>query len=63
MERGERDELFLKFNNFENGMRDTFKGFKNKSDFCDVTLACEDGQARVQDQGSKWLPPSEKINN
>ena len=44
MENAKSDKLFLKFNNFENGMRDAFKGFKNKSDFCDVTLACEDGQ-------------------
>ena len=47
MKNAKSDQLFLKVNNFENGMRHTLKGFQNKSDFCDVTLACEDGQVEA----------------
>ena len=38
------DQIFLKLNNFENGRGYAFTGFQNKSEFYDVTLACEDSQ-------------------
>ena len=37
------EKVSLKWEGFENNVASTFAGFRNVSDFSDVTLVCEDG--------------------
>ena len=38
------ERLYLKWNQFNENLKQSFTELKNKSYFFDVTLACEDGQ-------------------
>jgi len=38
------EKLCLKWNDFQENINQAFRSLRSDSDFCDVTLACEDGQ-------------------
>ena len=38
------EKLCLKWNDFQANLNTAFGGLRSDTDFCDVTLACEDGQ-------------------
>ena len=41
------DNFCLRFNSFDNSVRTFWQGFQVETDFCDITLACEDKQIKT----------------